>query len=268
MRKLPPLVLAILGVALLLFPTAQGGAPPLPSVVISEVRLDTSQVELVNTGEHPVDLSGYQWMNKPSGSPQLHAVLAGDINAELSTSADLLMEAKEVLTFDLPSWLIFEFGGEVALLSSLDFTRRSAMVDFLEYGQVCCGLRSVALQAPALWNSGAIDIRDIPEGHSMQLKPGADGNSSEDYLVAPATLGVAQSLVPVSLEMTRLGFVTPTRLFIEFTYSGQREIDVMESQGLDEFEKVEVRTTVSCPEPGRIEFEVTGEFRFFRLQER
>ncbi|MCH2061996.1 MAG: hypothetical protein MK183_15345 [Verrucomicrobiales bacterium] len=242
------------------------------NVVISEVDLATSRVELVNNGAVAVNITNYRWCNRVNGSPFYPRVSSATINAEFSTTPDLVLLPAEVLVFDLsPSFLPLA-GGELGLyLPSGGFGSRAALVDYINWGNSRGVRDSVADDPPAIWETNAaIDLSLIREGESIQIKPGAEGDSVADYHVAPATIGQAQDPVAeITLKITAVGTLPAGSVFIEFLYNGSGSVTVTESADLStEYTEVSERTSVLRPLENRIEFQpAPGRTFFFRLEE-
>ena len=245
--------------------------PAFGNVVISEVDLANSRVELVNTGALTVDIGGHSWCNRVNGAPDDYPVVsAATINAEFSTTPDLLMLPGEILVFDLTASFLPPSGGELGLYRRRSWTNRAAMIDYINWGD-SRGIRdTVADDPPAIWErNAAIDISAIGPGDSIQLRPGTGGDSVADYQIGPANIGRAQSVVAVDLRLTGLGILGDGRLFIEFAYDGSRSVVASESADLiGPFTEISARTPVSRPSDNRIEFQPPAGGRFFfRLEE-
>ena len=244
-------------------------------LVISELDLANSRVEIVNTGDSMVDMTGYRWCNRDNGSPFYPGVSAGTINPGLSTATSLQVQPGEILTFDLTSAFLPAAGGELGLYlpaSAGGFGSRAALVDYVLWGNRPGVRDSVADDAPAIWVlNTAVDISSLGAGDTIQLNVGAPGDGVGDYSVAPATAGVAQSIPePVTLEITAIGFVDAKQdtIFIEFEYSGSGTVVVKESTDLTGFTDVSARTAVTNPLPNRLVFTAPdGRRGFFRLEE-
>ena len=245
-------------------------APGLPVVVISELDLATSQVELANLGTAAADLTGYRWCNRVNGSPQAYPdVSPSDLNTALSTAPGLVLSPGEVIVFDLDASFLPASGGELGLyLPEGDFGSRAALVDYLNYG-TSSGVRdSAAAGDPAIWVlDTAIDLSGAGPGETLQLIPGQPGNEVAHYSVAPSTLGADQSIAPASLAITALGFVDADTFFVEFVYTGTGSVNVTETTDLLAFTDVADRTPVSSPTADRLEFDVPAGPLFFRIQE-
>jgi hypothetical protein len=243
------------------------------NVVISEVDLANSRVELVNNGSLAVNITNYRWCNRVNGAPQFYPrVSSATINKEFSTTPDLVLLAGEVLVFDLsPSFLPPE-GGELGLyLPTGGFGSRAALLDYINWGNSLGARDSVADNPPAIWETNAaIDISLINEGESIQIKPGVAGDSVGDYQVAPASIGRAQLAVPVlELRILTVGNLDNGGVSIEFFYNGSGSVKVTESPDLSTaYTDISSRTSVSRPSAGRIEFQPAGgRTFFFRLEE-
>ncbi len=241
------------------------------NVVISEVDLTNSRVELVNNGTQAVNITNYRWCNRVNGSPFYPSVSSATINAEFSTTPDLVLLPGEVLVFDLSSAFLPPEGGELGLyLPSGGFGRRSALVDYINWGNSLGVRDTVADDAPAIWETNAaIDISGISAGDSIQLKSGSEGNSVTDYKVAPATIGQAQNPIDqIDFRITAVGSMDNGGLFIEFVYNGGGSVTITESPDLGaEYKKVSERTVVLRPLENRIEFQPeNGRTFFYRLE--
>ena len=259
MKTVPILLLAVLPLS----------APA--QVVISELDLSESKVELVNIGDADVDLLGYRWCNRVNGNPFYPGVSALTIDAANSTATGLLIRPGEIITFTLTSAFLPAAGGELGLyLPSGGFGSRAAMVDYLNWG-TSVGIRdSAASDPPAIWVlNTSINIGGMEAGETIQLKQGAPGDSVDDYEVAPSTIGTAQSLETGESELliTGFGFADPDTFFLEFVYTGSGTIKITESADLNAFTDVSDRTTIASPAPNRFEFAVAGSALYFRLEE-
>ena len=246
------------------------------TVVISEVDLNNSRVELVNLGTETVNLTSYRWCNRFNGSPVYPGVIAAEINAELSSDADLEMEAGQILTFDLTRNFLPLAEGELGLYlpsTAGGFGSRAALVDYINWGSSTGARDSVAAQAPAIWvTDTAIDLSGMGAGDTIQLNLNAPGDLVADYSIAPGTIGAAQSVPPVqefSGRITRIGFVDGDTIFVEFDISGDGSMKITESSDLLNFTDVAGRTDISNPSENRFEFAIpTGAERmYFRIEE-
>jgi len=259
--------------SLLSYLVCAGSAAAQSNVVISEVNLATSQVELVNIGDAMANLTSYRWCNRVNGNPVYPGVSASTINAGLSTATGLVMEPGEIITFDLTAAFLPADRGELGLYlpsSAGGFSTRAAMVDYINWGTSTGTRDSVAAMAPAIWVlNTAIDVSSAGAGDTIQLNLNAQGNVVEEYSVASATLGVAQSvpLPPVIIEITEIGFVDVETIYVEFIYSGSGTIRVSESGTLTKFTDVSSRTKVSSPTSTRREFAAPSSPRAFFLIE-
>jgi hypothetical protein len=247
------------------------GAVASGNVVISEVDLANSRVELVNIGSLAVNTTNHRWCNKVNGEPDDYPrVSSATINRELSTTPDLVLLPGEVLVFDLTSSFLPQAGGELGLyLPTGSFGSRAAMIDYINWGNSRGVRDSVADNPPAIWEkNAAIDVSSIGPGDSIQLKPGAVGDSVDAYRVASASIGLAQSVVPVELNITGYGTLDNGGLFIEFFYNGSGSVKATESPDLSiAYTKISARTAVSRPSANRIEFQPgQGRTFFFRLE--
>lgn len=241
------------------------------NVVISEVDLANSRVELVNTGALAINITSYSWCNRVNGEPDDYPVVSpATINEEFSTTPDLVLLPGEVLVFNLTASFLPPAGGELGLYSSRSWTNRAAMIDYINWGS-SRGIRdTVADDPPAIWErNAAIDISAISPGETLQLRPGTAGNSVQDYQVGVANIGLAQSVVPVELRVTGLGIMDSGRFFIEFAYNGNGTVKATESADLiSAATDVSARTPVSRPSGNRLEFQPpAGGTGFFRLEE-
>ncbi|NDV63152.1 lamin tail domain-containing protein [Puniceicoccales bacterium CK1056] len=250
------------------------GAAQSAKLVISEIDLDNSKVEIVNVGIGLADLTGYFWCNRVNGSPFYPAVSASDIDGANSDGTDLIIGYQEVLVFDLTSAFLPASGGELGLYSTNTFSTRSALIDYVNYG-TSTGVRdTVAVQSPAIWESNAaVDLTGAGPGDSIQLRFGEPGDSVSHYEVKTASIGIAQSIFevpppPGMVSITDFGFIDSTTVFIEFTYDGSQTVVPVESSVLGGFTAVSDRTTVLEPSGNRFEFSVpAGNRFFFRLEE-
>lgn len=248
-----------------------GAAPG--NVVISEVDLTNSRVELVNTGSLAVNISNYRWCNRVSGAPQFYpGVSSATINEEFSTTPDLVLLPTEVLVFDLTPSFLPQAGGELGLyLPAGGFGSRAALLDYINWGNSLGVRDSVADDPPAIWETNAaIDTSSMGVGETIQLKPGAVGDSVGDYEVASASIGHDQSSAPgVELRITAVGALGDGRLFIEFSYNGSGSVKATESSDMRiDYTDITARTAVARPSANRIEFQPgPGRTFFFRLEE-
>ncbi|MGJ8652301.1 MAG: hypothetical protein ACSHX8_03420 [Opitutaceae bacterium] len=239
------------------------------ALTISEIDLATSKVEIVNNTAGTVNMTGYRWCNKVNGTPAYSAVSAVTIDTANSDGTDLIIAPGEILVFTLTSAFLPAAGGELGLYISTSYTSRSAMVDYVNYG-TSTGVRdSVADDAPAIWVlNTAISLSGAGPGDTIQLKLGAAGDSVNDYEIAPSTIGIAQFIVP-ELNITDFGFVDPTTLFIDYTYTGSMTVTPKETSDLGSaFTAVSTRATVLEPSANRFEFDApAGTKYFFQLEE-
>jgi hypothetical protein len=241
------------------------------NVVISEVDLANSRVELVNTGSLAINLTNHWWCNKVNGEPDDYPrVLFATINEEFSTTADLVLLPGEVLVFDLSSSFLPRPGGELGLYRSRSWKDRAAMIDYINWGNSRGERDSVADDSPAIWEkNAAIDISSTGPGDTIQLRPGAAGDSVDDYQVASANIGLAQSVLPVELRITGFGILASGSFFIEFSYNGNGTVKATESADLSiAYTDISVRTSVFRPSVNRVEFQPkAGRTLFFRIEE-
>ena len=126
---------------------------------------------------------------------------------------------------------------------------------------------------PAIWElNTAIDTAGTADGVTIQLKLGAPGDSLADYEIAPATLGVAQSIPvapPAAGRITAIGFVDEQTMFIEFEFEAGGSMKVTESEDLTAFTEVSARTQINRINANRCEFQIPSgaERFFFRIEE-
>ena len=256
----------VVGAAFLLLAMTASG-----NVVISEVDLANSRVELVNTGALAINITNYSWCNKVNGEPDDYPVVSSNtINEEFSTTPDLVLLPGEVLVFDLSSSFLPPSGGELGLYQRRSWTNRAAMIDYINWG-ASRGIRdTVADDPPAIWErNAAIDISTVGPGDTIQLRPGAAGDSVHDYQIAAANIGLAQSVVSAELRVKGFGILDSGRFFIEFAYNGDRSVQATESADLiSAFTDISARTPVFRPSDTRFEFQPPdGRIFFFRLEE-
>ncbi|MFP6872679.1 MAG: hypothetical protein VCA55_04140 [Verrucomicrobiales bacterium] len=241
------------------------------NVVISEVDLANSRVELVNTGSLAINITNHWWCNKVNGEPDDYPrVSSATINKEFSTTPDLVLLPGEVLVFDLSSSFLPRSGGELGLYRSRSWKDRAAMIDYINWGNSRGVRDTVADDPPAIWEkNAAIDISSAAPGDTIQLKPGAAGDSVNDYQVASASIGLAQSVVPVELRVTGFGTLDSGSFFIEFYYNGNGTVKATESADLSiTYTDISARTSVSRPSDNRVEFQPkAGRTFFFRFEE-
>ena len=247
-------------------------ALPAPgNVVISEVDLANSRVELVNTGSLAINLTNHWWCNKVNGEPDDYpGVSSATINEEFSTTPDLVLLPGEVLVFDLASSFLPPSGGELGLYRRRSWSNRVAMIDYINWGNSRGVRDTVADDPPAIWEkNAAIDISSTRPGDSIQLKPGAAGDSVNDYQVASANIGLAQSVLPVELKVTGIGSMDSGSFFIEFSYNGNGSVKATESADLSvAYTDISARTPLLRPSANRVEFQPkAGRTFFFRLEE-
>lgn len=244
------------------------------NIVISEIDLNNSRVELVNLGETTVDLTSYRWCNFVNGSPRYPGVLATTINATLSSDNDLEMTAGQILTFDLSTALLPAAGGELGLyLPTGGFGSRAALVDYVNWGNSTGFRDDAAIQAPAIWvTNTAIDVSGMGAGDTIQLNLEAPGDAVADYSIAPGTIGTAQSVPSepeVAGRITKVGFVDASTMFVEYEFTGAGSMKLTESSDLNSFSQVATRTTVSSPSQNRLEFAIPSSANrmYFRIEE-
>ncbi len=184
----------------LLLPALVPGSA-LAQLVISEIDLAANQVELVNSGETSVNISGYFWCNRLSGSPFYPAVSAATIDAGNSETSTLEIGPGEWVTFTLGESFITDASGELGLYTTNSFGSSTAIVDYVGWG--ADGVRDSVASSAGIWASGTfVDVAAIQAGETIQLKQSLPGNGKDDYELAASTIGVNQVDPPGPVEVT------------------------------------------------------------------
>ena len=163
-------------------------------LIISEFSLAADQVELVNVGSEVVNIAAYSWCNRVNGSPFYDTVAnVSTIEPSLSTSGGFTMSPGDVLVVSLDSPFLPDSNGELGLYSAALFSEPTALVDYVLWG--FDGVRDSVAEAAGLWiDNDAIDTSSLGPGETVQLDRNRPGDAASDYILAPDTLGLAQSI--------------------------------------------------------------------------
>jgi len=171
MKSITPMV-ACLILGGLLFSTALA-----QDVRINEVNLSGGWIELHNAGEEAVDVSAYQFCNRPAYAA------VGDLEV---VSGEMTIEPGGFLVLNWDA--IAGDTAELGLYTSASFSSADAMVDYLAWGGAGGGRESVAAEA-GLWAEG--DFAAMPEAEQSLVYSDAGETMLEHWSAADATPGEA-----------------------------------------------------------------------------
>ena len=164
-------------VVLLAFAIAALSTAFAQGVRINEVNPSSGWIELHNTGEEAVDVSTYQFCNRPA-----YAAI-GDLEI---VSGETTIEPGGFLVV---SWdAIAGDTAELGLYTSASFSDATAMVDYLAWGGTGGGREGVAVEA-GLWQEG--DFAAMPEAEASLVYSDAGETMLEHWSAAEATPGEA-----------------------------------------------------------------------------
>lgn len=186
--------------ALIVSASASPGA-----LVISEIDLANDKIEIVNTGTSSIDMTGYFFCNRFTGSPFYPAITTSLIDLANSSGSTLVVGAGQVITFQMTAAFIPDASGEIGLyLNSSNFGSATNMVDYVGWG--ADGTRDSVAAAKGIWASGTfVAVTGITAGQTIQLKQGLAGNSVDDYSLAASTIGFNQVPEPTVSLLAGLG---------------------------------------------------------------
>lgn len=146
-------------------------------VRINEVNLAGGWIELHNTGEEAVDVSAYQFCNRPAYAA------VGDLEV---VSGEMMIEPGGFLVVNWDA--IAGDTAELGLYTSASFSSADAMVDYLAWGGAGGGREGVAVEA-GLWQEG--DFATMPEAEQSLVYSDAGETMLEHWRAADATPGEA-----------------------------------------------------------------------------
>lgn len=146
-------------------------------VRINEVNPSGGWIELHNTGEEAVDVSAYQFCNRPAYAA------VGDLEI---VSGETTIEPDGFLVV---SWdAIVGDTAELGLYTSASFSDATAMVDYLAWGGAGGGREGVAVEA-GLWQEG--EFAAMPETEGSLVYSDAGETMLEHWSAGEATPGEA-----------------------------------------------------------------------------
>ncbi len=114
-------------------------------IVINEVIPDGNQVELINVGGMPIDISSY-WLCDFPQYVQL-------INTNIVCGEDLILNPGQVITVSSNVVTINNIDGEIGLYTTNAFSDPNAIIDYIEWGFSGHG-RSDEAVAAGIWTTG------------------------------------------------------------------------------------------------------------------
>ena len=181
------------------------------ALVISEIDLANNKIEIVNTGSTSINMSGYFFCNRFTGSPFYPAITTALIDVPNSDGTTLLLAAGALLTFQMTSGFIPDASGEVGLyLNNSNFGSAANMVDYVAWG--ANATRDSVASSKGIWGNGTfVTVSGIASGQTIQLGQGKAGNSVSDYSLAASTIGFNQVPEPATALLAGLGLLAMTR---------------------------------------------------------
>ena len=138
-------------------------------IVINEVIPDGNQVELINTGGMPVDISSY-WLCDFPQYVQLS-------NTNIVCGGDLILNPGEVITVSSNVVTINNNDGEIGLYTTNSFSNPDAIIDYVEWGFSGHG-RSDEAVAAGIWTTGDF-VPSFTLGNALVYD--GDGDASDDW---------------------------------------------------------------------------------------
>ncbi len=140
-------------------------------ILITEFQhVGTDQIEFINTGEEPVDISNWQLCHRLTYAP---------LNSLTVVSGSLTIQPGEFLV--VSGFNLNDQSGDIGLYSSASFGNPDAMQHFVQYGAGGIGRESVAV-TKGIWTAGAF-VEPAPEGSSIALSVGTNGSRVEDWFI-------------------------------------------------------------------------------------
>ncbi len=191
-QRRPRLSALALCVAFMVFASPPGAES---AIIISELDILNNKVEIINDGATAVDLSSWFFCNRTLPSGRYRQFTTFTIDAANSTGDDnFVLDPSEILTVDLSVAFVPDVSGELGLyVNNTGYANSANIRDYVAYG--ADGQRDNVANGAGIWTTGTfVEVAGIAAGETLQLLPGADGNSTASYVLGASTIGNATNV--------------------------------------------------------------------------